>query len=63
MDDTSILVPICPACERPMTLASTAKRAFIIPELRKFECTRCAITATAEEVTWEAPEATRSNGS
>jgi hypothetical protein len=42
-----------------MTLARTAKRAFIVPELRKFECRNCAVTATAEEVAWEAPQVAR----
>jgi hypothetical protein len=49
----AILVPICQVCEHPMTLASKVKRTFILPELRRSECRRCAITGTAEEVTWE----------
>jgi hypothetical protein len=56
-DYSKNLIPLCPKCEGRMTLASTAKRAFIVAELRKFECRRCEIMATAEEVAWESPEA------
>ena len=45
-----------------MTLASVVKRTFILRELRKFECRRCAIIATAEEVTWKLPKALISRG-
>ncbi len=62
LDYSPIPVPLCPVCEYPMTLASVVQRTFILRELRKFECRRCAIIATAEEVTWKLPKALISRG-
>ena len=62
LDYSPIPVPLCPVCETPMTLASKLKRTFILSELCKFECRRCATIATAEEVTWGSGEGAHQHG-
>ncbi len=40
---------ICPVCESRMTLAKTVKGFFTLPQLRTYECRRCAVLATVED--------------
>jgi hypothetical protein len=39
----------CPVCAGTMTLANTVKRFYTLPELRTYECRRCAVLTTRRE--------------
>jgi rubredoxin len=39
---------ICPVCNGKMTFARKIKGFFALPELRTYQCRRCAVIATLE---------------
>ena len=50
MAECSTDEPICPVCAGTMTLARTVDGLFVLPELRTYECRRCAVLATVEDM-------------
>jgi hypothetical protein len=48
---SAIMAPTCPCCEQPMSVSSAPKSKFFpLPKSLTFECNRCAVIATTNEV-------------
>lgn len=44
--DETANAPLCPSCGQPMCFKRAVPRLAALPELRTFECKRCAVTYT-----------------